>query len=169
MDDAERLIAAFRTRGTASVRSKLDTLVKLVRLRDPRILPFLVEVLADQRESSAVRNEVLKQLRCPRVTHGRRPAVAKAILQVLADRSRPEVRMHAAQVLGEFTDMDTVPTTLASLALDRSEPIDIRYLAFTSLQRAGPTLECVALLRQLSTDETLGSAASNLLCLWRVE
>src|SRR5215831_3272787 len=153
MDDAERLIAAFRTRGTASVRSKLDTLVKLVRLRDPRILPFLVEVLANQRESSAVRNEVLKQLRCPRVTHGRRPAVAKAILQVL----------------GEFTDMDTVPTTLASLALDRSEPIDIRYLAFTSLQRAGPTLECVALLRQLSTDETLGSAASNLLSLWRVK
>jgi len=77
--------------------------------------------------------------------------------------------MHAAQVLGEFTDMDTVPTTLASLALDRSEPIDIRYLAFTSLQRAGPTLECVALLRQLSTDETLGSAASNLLSLWRVK
>lgn len=151
------------------MRYKLDALLRLARLRDARILPFLLEVLADRRESAAVCSHVLKQLRCPRLTHDRRPAVAEAILQVLADRSSSEVRMHAALALGEFTDIPAVPIALANLALDRNEPIDVRYIAFTSLQRAGPTPECIALLRRFLTDETLGSATSRLLSSWQAE
>jgi len=58
-------------------------------------------------------------------------------------------------------------TTLGGLALDPDELIDLRYSAFTSLQRAGPTAECVALVQQLSADETLGGCARSLLSLWR--
>jgi hypothetical protein len=58
--------------------------------------------------------------------------------------------------LAEFTEIDGVPATLSGLALDPCETIDVRYFAFTSLQRAGPTTESVALLRKLSADEVLG-------------
>jgi hypothetical protein len=40
--------------------------------------------------------------------------------------------------LAGFTDLEGVVAALGSLALDTAEPIDLRYLAFTSLQRDGP-------------------------------
>src|SRR5258708_7154301 len=45
--------------------------------------------------------------------------------------------------------------------------LDLRYSAFTSLQRAGPTSESVSLLRQLTEDETLGRSARSLLSTWQ--
>jgi hypothetical protein len=56
------------------------------------------------------------------------------MLQVLADRSSPDLRLQAALALAEFTDFEGVPTTLGSLALDAAEPIDLRHSAFTSLE-----------------------------------
>ena len=91
------------------------------------------------------------------------------ILEVVSDRSNPDLRLQASLALAEFTDIAGVPTRLRRLALDSDEPIDLRYSAFTSLQRAGSTPDCVALLRQLSRDATLGRSARSLLSLWRLE
>ena len=173
MDEAERLIEVFRTRATSFVASKLDALMDLERLRDPRIVPFLVGLLTDQTEPSEVRIHILKQLRnrcfMRRFIPVYRPPVADAIRQVLSHHSSSELRLHAALALAEFTDIDGVPATLGDLALDQDESIDLRYFAFTSLQRAGATPECVALLRQLSTDETLGRSARGVLSSWHLE
>jgi len=62
MDDVERLIERSG-RSTRSVLSKLDALLDLEQLDDPRIVPFLLRVLADQREPTEVRIHVLKRLR----------------------------------------------------------------------------------------------------------
>lgn len=88
---------------------------------------------------------------------------------VLADRSKPDLRLQAVLALAEFATIDGVPAALGGLALDPGETIDVRYSAFTSLQRAGPTAKCVAILRQLSADAMLGSSARSLLSLWRLE
>jgi HEAT repeat protein len=168
MDEAEPLIATFRARATASVQAKLDALLDLERLSHPRIVPFLLEVLADEREPTPVRIHVLKRLRNGRLGHRDKPSVAEAMLRVLADRSSPELRLHAALALAEFTELDGVPGGLGSLVLDAAEPIDLRYSAFTSLQRAGPTPECASLLRQLLTDEALGRSAKSALAVWRL-
>ena len=169
MDDVERLIEAFRARSTRSVLSKLDALLDLEQLDDPRIVPFLLHVLADQREPTEVRIHVLKRLRNGSLSSENRSLVAEAILQVVSDRSTPDLRLQAVLALAEFTDIDGVPATLGSLALDPGETIDVRYSAFTSLQRAGPTATCVAVLRQLSADGILGRSARSLLSLWRLE
>ncbi len=115
-----------------SVRGKLEVLLDLERLRDSRIVPFLLEVLADRREAAAVRIHILRRLRSGQPVPDYRPAIAEAILRVL------------------------------------DEPIDLRYSAFTSLQQAGATPECTALLRQLSTDEALGRSAQSTLSIWRL-
>jgi hypothetical protein len=146
----------------------LDVLLDLERLRDPRIVPFLLHVLSDRQEPAEVRIHVLKRLRNGTLAKELRPTVAHAIAQVVADRTSPDLRLHAALALAEFTDVDGVPATLGSLALDASEPLDLRYSAFTSLERAGPTPKCVALLRQLSADETLGPSARSLLSTWQL-
>jgi hypothetical protein len=169
MDEVEQLIKAYESRAAPSVVSKLGVLIDLEGLRDPRIVPFLLRVVADRRESTEVRIHVLKRLRNGRLLSEQRPLVAEVILQVVSDRSNPDLRLQASLALAEFTDIAGVPTRLGRLVLDPDEPIDLRYSAFTSLQRAGPTPECVTLLRELTTDEMLGRSARSLLFLWRLE
>ena len=132
-------------------------------------MPFLLRVLADRCEPTEVRVHVLKRLRNGSLSPENRPLVADVILEVVSDRSNPDLRLQASLALAEFTDIAGVPTRLRRLALDSDEPIDLRSSAFTSLQRAGSTPACVALLRQLSRDATLGRDARSLLSLWRLE
>jgi hypothetical protein len=58
---------------------------------------------------------------------------------------------------------------LSAVCLAQDESLDLRYAAFTSLERAGPTPESIALLRQISRDETLGSSASSVLLAWHID
>jgi hypothetical protein len=169
VDEVEQLIAAFTARARSAAASKLDVLIDLERLDDPRIVPFLLLVLTDREEPTEVRIHVVKRLRnglLPAETRGR---VAHAIIQILEDRSNPDLRLQAALALAEFTDVEGVAHMLGSLALDVTEPLDLRYSAFTSLERAGPTAECVAILRRLVADETLGRSARSLLSMWQLK
>jgi HEAT repeat protein len=170
MDELERLARAYRVRPMSSVASKLDVLMKLQRVRDSRVVPFLLTVLGDRDEPDHVRAYVVKQLRTNDgllIATERGPA-ARAIERVLAGDSSPELRLEAALALGEFIEIDGVLEQLNGVCLASDESIDLRYGAFTSLQRAGPTSECVAMLRRLASDETLGQAALTVLTAWRV-
>jgi hypothetical protein len=169
MDDVGRLIEAFKTRATWSVISKLDALMDLEQIEDPRIVTFLMEVLVDEGEQAEVRINVLKQLRNGRLQPLQRQSVARAVLQVVSDRSSPDLRLQAVLALAEFTNIDGVLAALGGLTLDPDETINVRYSAFTSLQRARATTECVAILRQLSADELLGRSARSVLLSWQLE
>jgi hypothetical protein len=169
MDEVARLIEMFGARPMSAALAKLDVLMDLERLRDPRIVPFLVQVLRDREQPKEVRIHVLKKLRNGALPSVERHDVAEAIIDVLSDGSSLDLRLQAALALAEFTQVDGVTAALGGLALDADEPLDLRYSAFTSLERAGPTSECVAILRQLSRDETLGGSARSVLSTWHLE
>lgn len=169
MGELERLIQAYRSRASASTGYKLDLLMDIQRIPDPRVVPFLIQTLTDREEREGVRVHVLKQLQ----NGGRlvapidRPVIARAITQVLADHSPADLRVQAALSLGEFVDIDGVLSTVNDVCLAKNESIDLRYAA--SLERAGPTPECIALLRHMSSDDTLGRSARSVLSAWHVE
>jgi hypothetical protein len=171
MDQLERLIQAYQLRLSASSLSKLDVLMDIERIHDDHVVPFLLTILGDSEESEDVRIYVLKRLRNGNglVTPGHRLAVANTIGKVSEERRATDLRLEAALALGEFIEIDGVLTLLINLCFAKDESIDLRYAAFTSLERAGPTPECVALLRQLSTDETLGRSARSVLSAWHIE
>jgi hypothetical protein len=169
MDEVEVFIQAFEARATSSALSKLDVLMDLERLRDPRIVPFLLNVLENRGEPKEVRIQLLKRLRNGCLTSNDRTPVAGAMMRVLDDRSSADLRLQAALALAEFTEVDGVPGSLGRLALDADEPIDLRYSAFTSLERTGPTSECADLLRRLAGDETLGRSARSVLSAWHLD
>src|SRR5262249_42901424 len=148
----------------SSVNSRLDVLMDLERVRDPRVVPFLLQVLVDPGESGDVRIHVVKLLRSGTgiVAPFDRPAVARALGELLVDRSHEELQLQAALVLGEFTQVDDVLANLTAVSLARDESIDIRYAAFTSIERAGATAQAIAALREIERDETLGGAARSL-------
>jgi hypothetical protein len=141
----------------------------LDQLRDARIVPFLVGVLNDQTEAAEVRIYVVKRLRNRRIASNERGTVALAVIQVLPVGSSPDLRLQSALALAEFTDIERVIQMLGSIALDLREPIELRYSAFTSLERAGPVDECVEILRQLAVDEALGRSARSLLSTWKLK
>jgi hypothetical protein len=166
-DEVDWLIAAFHDLGAASsATSKLDSLMDLERLNDPRIVPFLVGVLADETQPMEVRIHLIRQLRNGRLVPDERLLVASLLCRLLHRDGQLHLRLQTALALGEFTDIEGVLATLGTLALAADEPIDLRYSAFTSMQRVGPTPECIALLQELSLDETLGRAAMNFLATW---
>ncbi len=168
MDQVERLIGAFRARVTSGAASKLDVLMDLERLRDARIVPFLLQLLSDREEAAEVRIHVVKRLRNGHLASDERRAVALALIQVLGVGFGLDLRLQSALALADFTDIEGVVQMLGNVALEPGEPIDLRYSAFTSLERAAPTAECVGFLRQLTFDETLGRSARSLLSMWNL-
>jgi hypothetical protein len=114
-----------------------------------------------------VRIDALKRLREVPLAPDERVSVAESSLQVLPGHSESSLRLQAALVLGDFTDVRGVLDALGALAMDPDEPLELRYNAFTSLQRAGPTPHCLALLQALSSDEILGRSARSVLASWR--
>jgi hypothetical protein len=170
MDDLEQLIQAFSARGAVkSPAAKLDVLMDLERLRDGRVVSFLVRVLGDPGEPSEVRMHALKRLRNGPLTADERSTVARALAELMLHGSSVDLRLQAALALGEFTDIQGVLSALGSLAMEPHELLDLRYSAFTSLERAGSTPECVHLLRQLSNDEMLGRSAQSALARWHLD
>lgn len=170
MDELGRLLDAYQQRASASVKSRLAVLMDVERIRDRRVVPFLLLVLRDIHESEEVRIHVLRHLRNGNGLLARtdRPPVASAIGEVLADNSTAELRLQAALAMGEFTDIDEVLSCLGAVCLRRDESIDLRYAAFTSLEQAGPTSECIALLQQISGDDSLGNSARSVLSAWHI-
>jgi hypothetical protein len=94
--------------------------------------------------------------------------VADAIIRLLSDGTDVELRLQATLALAEFTDVDGVLSTLGRLVQDSMETIDMRYAAFTSIENGGPTPEGIALIRQLTADETFGDSARSLLIRWHL-
>jgi hypothetical protein len=169
MDEIDRLIQAFGSRGKwDQALWKLDILLDLSRLIDPRVVQFLATILTDTDEPLGVRLEALSLLRKTALSPGDRELAASAGLAVLAPGSAGQIRLHAAIVLGEFVDVEGVLRGLGTLVAADFEPTELRYNAYTSLQRAGPTADCVAILRSLASDETFGQSARVLMASWGV-
>jgi hypothetical protein len=55
MDEQARLIEAYQSQASASVPFKLDLLMGLERIRDDRVVPFLLKIVQDRHEPDAVR------------------------------------------------------------------------------------------------------------------
>ena len=167
MNEIGRLIQAFGARGKSGQSAwKLDVLLDLGRFDDPRVVAFLTDLVTDADEPPDVRIQALRRLREGPLTADQRDRVAAAGVGLLRAPTDLDLRLQAALVLGDFVDVGGVLAALGAVARDAKEPLDLRYTAFTSLQRAGPTAECLALLRGLSADETLGPSARALVRAW---
>jgi hypothetical protein len=165
--DFERL-ARVLAAPTSDIAWKLDALLDLDGFDEPRVAHLMLDVLADPRQPDAVRKAVLAGVRERRFLRSERVLAARRVTQLLCEPADSDLRAQAALVLGELTDVSGVIAALEAVAAEPTESFDVRYAAFTSLERAGATPECVAVLVRLSDDETLGQSARAMLRAWRV-
>ena len=138
-DDIDQLITEFRSRGSAaSLAWKLSILMDLERVPDDRIVPFLVEVLVDRRQPTEVRTHLLKRIRNGGVRPAQNGPVAAALISLLGETANANIRTQTVLALCALIDVDGVLAVLGRIALDESAPLDLRYTAFTTVERAGP-------------------------------
>lgn len=166
MDDVACVLAQFDQRRRLSAKSKIDLLLNVQDIQDPRVLAFLLRVAADTDELSEVRSHVIKTMRTRPIAADARIPVARAVGTILLCDASFIVRAQCALTLAEFTDVAGVAHMLGTVALDGGEPLDVRYSAFISLERTGPRPECVEAVQKLSADETFGRSARRLLSMW---
>lgn len=164
MDDVDRFIHRFRASPEAPL--KLDALMNLGRIRDSRVLEFLLSVIADPLEAVEIRLYVLKHTRNGGLSAQQRARVARVYLHLVSDTSPATLRLEVIFALGGFADIEGVVSQLCRIACCASESFDIRYAAFTALERAGPVPEYLAVLHELAADEMLGQAAQSALLAW---
>ena len=121
MDEVDRLIQAFGSRGKRNQSLwKLDVLLDLGRLYDPRVVRFLADVGTDADEPLDVRSEALSRLRETAQSPGDRVLAARAALAALAPESDSQIRLRAAIVLGDFVDAEGVLSALGRVAAAES-------------------------------------------------
>src|SRR5262249_14200218 len=121
-DEVACLISAFNDLASASsATSKLDGLMDLERLDDPRIVPFLVGVLADETQPMEVRIHLIRRLRNGRLAPDERVLVATLLCRLLHRDGQLDLRLQTALALGEFTDVDGVLAALGTIALAADE------------------------------------------------
>jgi hypothetical protein len=147
---------------------RLDVLLDLASVEDPRVVAVLLGVLSDWAEPSSMRLAVLRNLRVRSDTHACRAETAETLRRLVRDRMTASLslRTEAAMSLGDYTDLPHVVADLGAVCAESTDSFDVRYAAFTSLQCAGPVPDCVALLQQISDDETLGQSARSILASW---
>jgi hypothetical protein len=165
MDEVERLTGRLTAMEPIPATEMISILVQLDRFRDPRVVPLVLRLVVDETMRKAVRIHALRMLRNGRLTSDERGDVAETLCTLLSGAFDSDVRLEAALALGEFTDMPNVLTALGSIALAH-ERVDLRYAAFMSVERGEPTSELIDLLRNLSSDETLGPSARRVLSAW---
>jgi hypothetical protein len=127
-----------------------------------------LRVTADADEPPDVRSDALGRLREATLSPDERRQAASVGVRALTSEHDRTLRLHAALALGDFVDISEVLGALGSVAANASEEIELRYNAFTSLQRAGPSDGCLQILRALTADELLGQSAQALLTAWGV-
>jgi HEAT repeat protein len=168
-DAVAQLIHAYaRATPSASVTRRLSLLMDIKRYDDPRVFAFLLRVLTDRREPVQVRSYTLRCVRTTGLSAAYFESAAAAVVEVLAAESSLNLRVQAALALGWFVDASGVLAELGRTIADPNVPLDLRYAAFTSLERVGPTAESISLLRKLQSDELLGPTAQSTLVSWRV-
>jgi HEAT repeat protein len=138
------------------------------RYDDPRVFAFLLRVLTDRREPVQVRSYTLRCVRTTGLSAAYFESAAAAVVEVLAAESSLNLRVQSALALGWFVDASGVLAELGRTIADPNVPLDLRYAAFTSLERVGPTAESISLLRKLQSDELLGPTAQSTLVSWGV-
>jgi len=168
MHDLDRLIETFSERPPVPIHRKLDVLLDLEQLRDLRSVPFLLKVLRDHQEPLEVRMRTIRLLRLVQCPGDARTDVGRELSELLLDHGNAELRVAAALTLAGFAELAGVASALGAVALDASEALDLRYSAFTSLERVGPTPDCAEVLRHLAQDEALGPSARSLLAMWQL-
>lgn len=167
-DHVDELIARFRAAVVTGQESaaKIDILLELVRVDDPRVARFLIAVAGDSNEYDLARIQALKTLELREVEAGARDDVVRMISRILQDDEDDEVRSYAARALAGFVDVQGVLEIATGRVLDPDEDDDVRHNAFFAIERSKPTPQAIGAMERCREEAEFRKGASRVLARW---
>ncbi|MEW6127921.1 MAG: hypothetical protein AB1757_12855 [Acidobacteriota bacterium] len=170
MDEVGRLISEFKAAkldANGECDEKIDLILELEELEDPRIMPFFLEVIGNENEYDLARIEVLKILKLrDRRSPEEHERIGKAILEVLAKSKDADVRNYAAMALAKYLDVEGANTEAGNLLLNSKTQIDLRHNLFFAFERFGETDDGREVMLKLLQDEEFRQSAARVLGDW---
>jgi len=174
MDEVLSLIEEFRQENTEALEdsdsSKKDQIVMDLQefdSDDARVLPFFLEVAADENEYDLARIEVLKflELREHR-SDAEDKQIGEAVRRIVSADPDDDVRNYAALAAGNYLTVSGVLDELQKVVFDDNEDRNLRWNAFAAIKRMGPAKESIKIMKKLSKIDEFQSSASRLLAQW---
>lgn len=145
---------------------KIELLAQLARSADARVFAFLVEVAAAD-DYDLARIEALRSFEFRATADPQQgPLVLEMLECVLRNDEDDLVRAHAALALSGQMKVAGAVRIAGRHALDPDDDLDVRHNALFALERGGPSLESIELLRRGVTDPALGAGCLRVLAAW---
>jgi len=145
---------------------KLSVVEELEDVDDPRVFPFFLGIVSDEKEDDVARMAILNMFARRDYSTDERLSVGRIVLRILKDDANPEVRTYAAMAMLPFIDLPGALDTVGSIVLNPAERRSIRSAALAVLERRGPIREVVAVVRALVSDPAYRKNAIRILNAW---
>lgn len=175
-DRVAALIAQFGRPDPAAdpaLPDKRSVVAALAEHHDGRVLPFLLERLADEGEDDLARIEILKFLPLvaerDRATPVQRRAVGRLLCYLLRGDPDEYVRNYAADAIYAFFDVKGTYEAVEAAILDPEEDENVRHSALGALEEGGPSRRATRILKKLARDDEWGEFAEGILQQWEAE
>lgn len=174
MDKVSELFARFQVVEPDSEEEeydKIEIILELENLKDPGILPFFLQRVADADEYDLARIEILKIFGVRENQPEEYKLIAGAIQRILQTADDYLVKQWAARVSAVYVKDADLFNTILQVAADSDENDDVRHNVLSFIERKGynsysvKTLEIIA----LSAEDiaSLKNAAQKLLREWK--
>jgi len=145
---------------------KLSVVEELEDVDDPRVFPFFLSIVSDEKEDDVARMAILNTLTRRDYSMDERLSVGRIVLRILKDDANTEVRNYAAMAMLPFIDLPGALDSVGNILLDPAERRSIRSAALAVLERRGPIQEVVAVVRALVSDPAYRKNAIRILNVW---
>ena len=155
MDRIEELIANYRNEDTLALprpdaSRKPRIIEELGSDDDPRALKLIVQAASDEAEFDLARIAAFRVLELRRPTAPEeRQEIAEVIARVVKNDSDNDVRNYAAIAAAYYTTVDDVAEQIIRILLDDGENSDLRWNAFTAVEKMGSTAKALDAMRAI--------------------
>ena len=172
--ELEELIQAFRAENTSELENEDDSakpgIVESVThmLPNSTALEFLIEIASSRTELDLARIEALRGIElADGLTEVQRTECSAMLATILTTPDEdPDVCNYAAMASAYFMDSDSVYQSLLDLVVDETRDSNLRWNAFTALEKHEPQQKSIEALKSLLTDTEFQDSATRVLAEW---
>ena len=172
--ELEELIQVFRAENTSELDNEDDSakpgIVESVTdmLPNATALEFLIEVASSRTEFDLARIEALRGIElADGLTETQRAECSSMLVTLLTTADEdPDVCNYAAMASAYFMDSDSVYQTLLDLVVNETRDSNLRWNAFTAVEKHKPQQKSIETLKSLLTDTEFQTSATRVLAEW---
>lgn len=175
MDEVGHLISTFKEENTKSLDNvdfsrKVRIIMELEGVDDDRVLPFFLETVMNEDEYDLARIEILKILEIRESNDkDEHQKIGHIVKNILMNDPDDDVRNYAAMTVSNFMDVEGVIEQIVKIIFNVEEDINLRWNAFTAVEKMGPTQQSLEILQKCLSEDEFKKSVLLILNRWNIK